>query len=296
MEQQAQRGMQDKTIRRKINEKVSNWIESIEDDEVRKAVIGDVIVTGGCIASMAMGDKINDYDIYFRTKETTIAVAKYYADQAVTDGLIDHRSDVEVRVEKRTNIKGEEEDRVLSFIVSSGVAGESPENAEGEEIESNHEEEGKYRVRFISENAITLSNSIQLMTRFFGDPDEIHRNYDFVHACCYYDYANDQLVMPQEALRSMMSRTLSYRGSLYPICSLFRLRKFIKRGWKISAGQIFKIAHQVSEIDLTNHETLREQLTGVDQLYFQQLVDALTKHDVDIDSTYVASIIDEMES
>jgi hypothetical protein len=293
--EQIQRGMQDKTIRRKINEKVTKWIDSIEDDAVRKAVVGDVIVTGGCIASMAMGDKVNDYDIYFRTKETTIAVAQYYADQALSDGLIDYRSDVDVRVEMRTNIKGEEEERVLSFIQSSGVVGKAPENAEGEEIET-QEEDCKYRVRFISENAITLSNSIQLITRFFGEPDEIHRNYDFVHACCYYDYGKNELAMPQEALRSMMSRTLVYRGSLYPICSLFRLRKFIKRGWKISAGQIFKIAHQISEIDLTDRETLREQLTGVDQLYFDQLVNALVSHNGHIDSTYVATIIDTMES
>jgi len=45
--EQIQRGMQDKTIRRKINEKVTKWIDSIEDDAVRKAVVGDVIVTGG---------------------------------------------------------------------------------------------------------------------------------------------------------------------------------------------------------------------------------------------------------
>lgn len=295
MENQIVRGMQNKTIRRNIHQKITRWIDSIEDKELAKAVIGDVIVTGGSIASMAMGDKVNDYDIYFRTMETTVSIAKYYATQAVKDGLIDSRFEIDVRVEKRTNIKGEEEDRVISFIESAGVVGDAPENQDGEEIET-EEDDTKYQVRFISENAITLSNSIQLMTRFFGEPDEIHRNYDFVHACCYYDYGNDILVMPQEALRSMMSRTLVYRGSLYPICSLFRLRKFIKRGWKISAGQILKIAHQVSEVDLTCRETLREQLTGVDQLYFDQLVRSLTDHDGDIDSTYVAAVIDKMES
>ncbi|HXJ41375.1 MAG TPA: hypothetical protein VNH18_18985, partial [Bryobacteraceae bacterium] len=60
---------------------------------------------------------------------------------------------------------------------------------------------------------------------------------------------------------------------------LFRLRKFIKRGWSINAGQILKIAFQVSELDLNNLEVLEDQLTGVDVAYFVQLITKLKEKD-----------------
>lgn len=290
------RGMQDKTIKKAMVKKLYNWIDSIDNDSVRTAVKKDTIVTGGSIASMAMGDPVNDYDIYFRTIETTKLVAECYADKACKSGLITDGSTVEVKVEEKTNIKGETELRVLSYIESSGVISIEPQSQEHEENGTVEEEDDdNYSVRFISENAITLSNSIQLITRFYGEPNKIHSNFDFIHAMCYFDLDKYELHMPVEAMRSMMSKTLQYKGSLYPICSLFRLRKFIKRGWNISAGQIFKIAHQISEIDLNDIDTLREQLTGVDQLYFNQLLIALHRDNVPLDSCYVAEVIDRME-
>ena len=36
--------------------------------------------------------------------------------------------------------------------------------------------------------------------RFYGSPDEIHENYDYAHAMCYYDYAKNDLVLHPEAL------------------------------------------------------------------------------------------------
>lgn len=288
------KGKKDKTIKKIIDKKMQSWIASITDERVRDIASKNVIVTGGCIASMAMGDRVNDFDVYFRTKESTAAIAEYYANVANTSGFMPDELEVEIRHEKKTNIKGETEERVINYIQSAGVAGNEQESEDGDSI-SNDEDCNKYEIRFISENAITLSGSVQIVTRFYGEPEEIHRNYDFIHAMCYYDYHKSELSMPVEALRSMMTRTLQYKGSLYPICSLFRLRKFIKRGWNVSAGQIFKIAHQISEIDLTDKDILREQLTGVDQLYFNELVNALENAPDDFDSTYVAEIIDRME-
>nr|MCU0343906.1 T9SS type A sorting domain-containing protein [Ignavibacterium sp.] len=45
----------------------------------------------------------------------------------------------------------------------------------------------KYRPVFISENAITLSDKVQLVIRFYGTPAEIHDNYDYAHCMCYFD-------------------------------------------------------------------------------------------------------------
>ena len=41
----------------------------------------NVIVTGGCIASGLRAEKINDFDVYFKTKEAVLAVAEHYANK-----------------------------------------------------------------------------------------------------------------------------------------------------------------------------------------------------------------------
>ena len=278
-------GRTTKGIKKELNEKMTDWLLSITDEDLRKKAKDDVIVTGGCIASMLLGEQANDFDLYFKTKETTLLIAKYYANlfnktHCTINGI-------EVTEKTVTNIKGEEEERVISFIESSGIAKEPDGYKNKEKI--------KYRPVFISENAITLSDKVQLVTRFYDEPDKIHDNYDFVHATCYFDVKNNELVTPEKALLSLMSRTLVYHGSLYPIASVFRTKKFINRGWRITAGQQLKMMWQISEINLKDYETIREQLTGVDQAYLFMLISALKNVDPEkINSSYVADIIDDI--
>jgi len=88
---------------------------------------------------------------------------------------------------------------------------------------------------------------------------------------------------------------LIYKGSLYPIASIFRMKKFLERGWRITAGEQLKIMWQISELNLKNRYILREQLTGVDMAYMWQLIEALKNVESDkINSTYVAEIIDRI--
>lgn len=302
-------------IRRELNAKVEEWIESIADETVQKAAKRDTIVTGGSIASMLLGEKVNDYDIYFKTKETTKLVAEYYVNKfnnmkriEVGDGVIPYEPCV--KEETITNIKGQSEDRVVIYIKSAGVVGEeqgtyqyfegqtedeTAKFAESLIVDANEDTGEKYRPVFMSQNAITLSHKMQIVIRFYGEPEQIHDNYDFAHAMCWYDYKDNRLELSAEAMECMLSRTLVYRGSLYPIASIFRAKKFIERGWRITAGQLLKIMWQISEIDLKKPEVLREQLTGVDQAYMHQLIEALKSVDAEkINSTYVAEIIDRI--
>lgn len=156
-----------------------------------------------------------------------------------------------------------------------------------------------YRPVFLSTNAITLSDKVQVVVRFYGEPEEIHKNYDFVHCTNYYDYGKEELVLKPEALECLLAKELKYQGSKYPLCSIIRTRKFIKRGFNINAGQYLKMCFQLSQLDLTDIDTLEDQLVGVDSAYFMLLIDALrTKQDSDpnfsVEESYVASIIDRI--
>lgn len=306
-------------IQRELKAKMAEWLDSITDENVRKLAAKNTIVTGGSIASMLLGEKVNDYDVYFRNKETAIAVATYYVNdfnarkKAKIESEDGQQDVVEyqpfVKEDSIKNIKGETEERVIIYMKSAGVAGEDQEpydyfesrEAEAAEefaeslIKEVTEPGDKYRPIFLSQNAITLSNKVQVVIRFYGEPDKIHDNYDFVHAMCYYDYAKDLLVLPAEAMEALLSRTLVYRGSLYPIASIFRMKKFLERGWRITAGQQLKIMWQISEIDLKDQQVFMEQLTGVDQAYMYQLIQALKDVEPEkINSAYVSTIIDRI--
>jgi hypothetical protein len=310
-------GMKRTTIEHVIRKKIDNWLESITDETVRKAAARDTLVTGGCITSMLLGEDVNDYDVYFRTKETARTVAEYYINLFNTAN--ESKSKVgsyapSLREEKRRNIKGVNEDRLVIFIKSAGVAaeeqevdyeyfeGRTPQAAENfvQDVAVKARGKGRpktdprYRPVFLSDNAVTLSDSIQVMIRFFGSPDEIHGNYDFVHCMNYYDHNTKKVTLHPEALEACLSKTLIYKGSLYPICSLFRIRKFLDRGWRITTGQMLKMIWQVSEIDLKDFNILKDQLIGVDVAYMHQLLDKLKNHEAEIDAAYITKIIDEL--
>lgn len=311
--------MKAKTIKAVLRKNVDDWLASIEDEVVRKLAADNTIVTGGAIASMLLKEPVNDYDVYFRTRETTLAVAKYYV--ARFDSKNKHGISVPVFVQH-------DENRIQIVVKSAGIAsedgaevpydyfeGRADEAADAyvgevmsdpgeiadaqDEIEAAAQatDDGKpaYRPIFLSTNAITLSHKIQIVLRFFGKPDEIHENYDFVHCTNYWTSWDGELTLRQAALESLLARELRYVGSKYPVCSIIRLRKFIRRNWTVNAGQMLKMMMQISALDLTDHAVLQDQLTGVDAAYFVQLVSKLKEKDADkVNAAYLVEIIDRM--
>ena len=276
------RGMKAKTIRKVLRAKLDALLETLVGTPLHDMVADDAIVTGGSIASMLLGEDVNDFDIYFRRQETAIAVAEHYVKQYLCDNEF---------VEMSVLVDG---DRVAIRIPSEGmVGGERLDSADGECVAD--DAGGEFVPVFISQHAITLSGQVQLIVRFTGEADDIHKNYDFVHCTNHWSAKTDELVLHPKALESLLSKELSYQGSLYPVCSVIRLRKFIARGWVINAGQILKMMLQVSELDLTDIEVLEDQLTGVDTAYFFSLLQQLKEGSPEkINAAYVSEIIERV--
>ena len=300
-------GFKRQTVQHIIEQKLGRWLDTLPP-EIRIKIEPHIIVSGGCIASLLLGEPVKDYDLYCENPDVAELLAQHYVAQFNTN-----------RAAKQGPTTYEpyvyrEEDRIHIYVKSAGVAGESEDEAgyeifeqTGENIESYLDEamkaseskQEKYRPVFLSENAISLSDKVQIVIRFTGDPDQIHENYDYVHATNYYHTGTRNLVLRPRALESLLSKALIYTGSLYPICSLFRMRKFMDRGWRISAGEITKMALQISELDLKDPIVLREMLIGVDAAYFHQLLRMIEEwkennQDKELDSSYVISLIDEL--
>ncbi len=148
---------------------------------------------------------------------------------------------------------------------------------------------------FLSSNAITLSGNVQIIIRFYGEPDAIHENYDFVHCTNYWCSWDNKLELRRDALEALLTKELRYVGSKYPLCSIIRTRKFINRGWRITAGQYLKMAMQLNQLDLCDIAVLEDQLIGVDVAYFIEVISKLKEHDsTRVDNAYLMQIIDRM--
>ena len=313
--------MKSKTIKAVIAKKMVEWWKSIEDESLRERVSRSTIVTGGSIASMLLREKVNDFDVYLRDHQTALDLAMYYVSRFEVKNAKGINCDISVL---------DEDGRIKIVIQSAGIASENGtekpyEYFEGSADESaasgyvgevmqdpgdiqdayeqteeaaleNPADTGKpYRPVFMSTNAITLSNKIQIVLRFYGEPEEIHKNYDFAHCTNYWTSWDHKLVHHPAALDSLLAKELRYVGSKYPLCSLFRVRKFVNRGWTINAGQIHMMCLQVSELDLTDLKVLEDQLTGVDVAYFVEVVEKLKEKDPEkVNSAYLVEILDRM--
>lgn len=300
-----------------ICRKFDDWLESIDCPATRKLVQDGTVLTGGAIVTLLTENRVNDFDFYFRNRETALAVAKYYVakfkanpPQRFRDGTkVDvwvKETDDRVKIEVRSagivgETKGKPEDYAYfesdpdatnqEAFLNAAVAAADQAKAEGKE----DEKKPKYRPLYLTSNAISLSDKVQIVIRFYGDPAEIHANYDFVHCTNYWTSWERRVTVNAAALECILTKELRYIGSRYPICSLFRVRKFVERGWTITAGQMLKIVWQAAKLDLTSFAVLEEQLTGVDVAYFRQVVDALKERDpARVDDAYLFSLIDRL--
>lgn len=245
---ETKRGFKRKTIEEIIRKKMNHWIShlkiqneyGLEDKEktleLQLKVKDSYIVTGGAITSLLLGEMPNDFDVYFNNVDVAGDVVYYYL-KHVLNKKTDQISKIELR---------KTEDRVEIYIKSAGAIGETTDTNQYDYFEmrsladlqkyfedsfdnkESKDKRKKYRMLMATSNAITLSDDIQLIFRFVGNPETIHKNYDFVH-CTNYFTNEGGLVLNEAALVSILSRELKYVGSLYPLCSMFRLKKFIKR-------------------------------------------------------------------
>jgi hypothetical protein len=307
--------MNRRSITRVLQKKHDDYVASIKDEGVRKLVEENSIITGGSIASLLLNEKVKDFDYYFADKATVEAVANYYV-----GGFNEAHPEIKIKPEVQVY-----DDRVKIVVQSAGVVSENGDEGyryfenypdevgmeyvdkvvtDADETDSKHMEEmdkerGKYRPIFMSSNAITLSDKIQLVIRFYGNAEEIHKNYDFIHCCNYWTSSDGKLTLNPGALESLLVKNLQYQGSLYPLCSIIRTRKFLKNGWYINAGQYLKMCFQLSGLNLSDINVLEEQLTGVDAAYFFQVIEYCKKRQEEdkefkITTPYLVGIIDKI--
>lgn len=306
--------MQVKTIEKAIRAKMEDWLKSIKDQKLSEDVKKNLLVSGGSIASMFLNETVNDYDVYIMDIDVLKRLAEYYI---VSDGGI-YSSDIvlldgrkkDSLVKKLNSEYGGNDQEILGIDRNNSYA-ISLRNLKEDQIklyfhsaaglrfnEAKDVSELNYQPLYFSPNAISLSNNLQIVLRFWGNAEKIHKTFDYIHATNYFTFEHG-LVRNLPAIESLITKQLRYQGSLYPVTSIIRAKKFIKRGFNISAGELLKIVYQVSQLDLNNPDVLEEQLIGVDVAYFDLIINALrNKMDSDkefkMSSEYFNELVDRI--
>lgn len=300
--------MQIKTIDKIVRKKMDDWLESITDKKLRKEVKDVILVSGGCIASMFLQEDINDFDVYIQSQDTLVKLAEYYSKTksiVVFDGrdkeklilqMIPLAKDLKDFEMHRGQIKDFDMHTYskLMALEDNQVKLDIPDEGFAYKVLPDDLIKKPFQVVFLSPNAISLSNKVQIILRFSGDAEEVHKNFDFIHATNYWTYA-DGVVTNKKALESLLTKQLFYQGSLYPLTSILRMKKFVIRKWKISAGEVFKIMWQIADLDLRDSVSLTNQLIGVDIAYFADLIEKLNQREPkEWDADYINRNIDEV--
>lgn len=159
-------------------------------------------------------------------------------------------------------------------------------------------------VPYTSGNAITFkrksSNSrkvwtVQLITRFTGQPVEIHDTFDFTITQGTFDFKNDQFYFGSRFFQDLSAKKLVYLGkSHFPICAMYRTKKYQDRGYTLPGSTIMHIALSIVRLEIKTYKDLKEQLMGIDTMYLQDLLNS-SKYDDALPVDFGEFIVDAFE-
>jgi len=264
----------EKKILHEISPTVQNWLSSIKDKLLMEELSKSIYVAGGAITSVIIGESIRDIDVYINNIKTASKLIAYYTNRLQS-------------LPSAENILLYQEETHEGIRIKT--TGQSYTNYEPPSVPL-----GSEHPIYISETAMSFRSGIQVILGFVGSPESVLKRFDFEHARNWCDLTS--VYLSADAILSIAQRRLTFTtATQYPLASLFRLRKFVKRGWKISPGEILKIILCTNRLNLFDPHVLREQLVGIDLAYFENIFSALFSHPHD-ENLSLKTISDAIDS
>lgn len=94
--------------------------------------------------------------------------------------------------------------------------------------------------------------TVDLVKRFYSSPEDCIKEFDFTVCCCAID--KERFYEHERFEKDLNDRKLVINTLPYPLSTLRRLQKYIKKGFSICNGGLLDIAKAISELDLSNPE------------------------------------------
>ena len=151
------------------------------------------------------------------------------------------------------------------------------------ESDFNNTLKGLTDFKFLStDTAMTHNDSktkqiFQLICATYADPENMLDTFDFTICMAAWKQTGEFIFNDRFLQHCSQKRLCFNTNAKFPICSLWRALKYIKRGYKLPAIDLIKIALCINNVDLKNRKELKRQLMGIDTMFLKKLTDALDK-------------------
>lgn len=148
-----------------------------------------------------------------------------------------------------------------------------------------------YKSACTTENAQTFYKhvgkrkcEVQVITRFTGSPEEVLNTFDFTCVMGLWNFKEGKFYAHEFFLRDVARRRLVYSNkSQYPICALYRTKKYVERGYEFPGSTLVAISLAIHSLQLNTYKDLKDQLLGIDTSMFKEITE-----NMDIDKKFEA--------
>lgn len=227
-----------------INDAISIMLQTRLPNKIQDVCVqNNLVLAGGAITSLVNKTNVSDYDL-FATSTASFVQAKVAFTQLLktNSGVVSPFDEEKLFHETANAISFTYKD--LKFQLVKKLVPTEDTLAEDE---------------FIS----------QLLSQF-----------DFTVCMCAYVFKSKRLYYDEHFIWDNISKVLVFNPNVkYPICSLYRTQKYMKKGYKLSGVELTKLALAINRLTIESYADLKEQLQGIDTLVFEALTnDLINEH------------------
>lgn len=215
------------TVVNKDGAYITNTIESRLGEELVDLLAEcGAILAGGAITSIATNAPVNDWDIYFKTKE----------------GLL--------KFLVAALFNTEREVKLLKYSMD-----ESPR------LLFTHKTPKSVLFKSMDEDELNLQ---VISYRFFPNEYCVLNDFDYTVCMAAYDFQHKALVTHEDFLLHASQRYLKFNpGTRYPLVSVFRLDKYKERGYTISKAELMRLLTKITTLNITTWEEAEDHIGGM---------------------------------
>jgi hypothetical protein len=228
-----------------------------------RRLLTDSFFAGGVITSHCKGEKVKDYDLFFISEETLRSYLHSF--------LSFHGWWSAFKLEFKVDPKNPKLKRcaIVPKEANTNTTVESFIEEFNRVCKSKSQTAKHAAPSYLSHNALSLTNGVQLIFRFVGEPEEVFSTFDYEHCKTYWrpsalGISDGKVEFLGKSLESLAKNELVYTSnSRFVLSAISRLNKFIKRGWGVAPSSLLAIASSAAKVNWQNKEELREELLGI---------------------------------
>ena len=190
------------------------------------------MLVGGALTSILTKKEINDFDIYFKDRDSFIL------------SLMDVR-----------NIK------------DNLPLEEFPDSVD---MYSQHLDQYEFHYLCHTEKSVTFKPKYSevlfqfIHQNFYKDVSEVFNDFDFTINMVGYDFELDEITVHPETMLHLSQRILvTNSGTKYPLISILRTNKYQERGYTISKKEMIKLLLAVNKLEINSYEDVGKHIGGL---------------------------------